>query len=147
MDKSKEIVLNIYRASNLFERLGRVMAVEVGLSSVQQWFILGALYRQGEMALKDFSRDLLVTKQNITGMVKRLKDGGYLTTSEDTADRRITRARITDKGRDAFERLVELSKASNSVTFGGFAGEELGTLAGLLERLVADMQAPREDKL
>lgn len=140
----REIVLNIYRSSNLLERLGRGMVNEVGLCSVQQWFILGVLYRQGELSLKELTNNLLVTKQNITGMVQRLKQGGYLSAWEDADDRRITRVGLTDLGRQAFEELYHTSSLSNTSTFASFSGEELSRLSESLEKLVEVLQLQTE---
>ncbi|QYR21596.1 MarR family transcriptional regulator [Paenibacillus sp. sptzw28] len=145
MDTRVAIILNIYRASNLLERVGRDLVSEVGLSSVQQWFILGELYRKGERSLKDFTYNLLVTKQNITGMIKRLKEGGYVTTREDADDRRITRVKLTDLGTQTVERLIEAGNASNESTFKPFTGEELGRFADMLERLVGNLHPCKEE--
>ncbi|CAH1199301.1 Transcriptional activatory protein BadR [Paenibacillus plantiphilus] len=145
----REIVLNVYRCSNLLERVGRGLVNEVGLCSVQQWFILGVLYRQGELSLKDLTNNLLVTKQNITGMVQRLKQGGYLSAWEDPADRRITRVGLTDLGRQVFEELFHSSSASNEDTFSSFSREEVEQLSELMAKLVnvLQLQSEREKEL
>ncbi|MBW7475425.1 MarR family transcriptional regulator [Paenibacillus oenotherae] len=142
----RDIVLNIYRASNLLERVGRGLVNDVGLCSVQQWFILGMLYRQGELSLKDLTNNLLVTKQNITGMVQRLKQSGHLTTWEDAGDRRVTRVGLTELGRQKFEELVHSSGLSNKQTFAQYTDEELEQLSAALEKLVVVLQQQSEGK-
>lgn len=140
----REIVLNVYRSSNLLDRVGRGLVNEVGLCSVQQWLILGVLYRQGELSLKDLTNNLLVTKQNITGMVQRLKQGGYLSAWEDAEDRRITRVGLTDLGRQVFEELFHSSRASNEDTFSSFSTEEVERLSELMAKLVDVLQLQSE---
>ncbi|WP_274654750.1 MarR family winged helix-turn-helix transcriptional regulator [Paenibacillus humicola] len=132
----KNIVLNIFRASNLLERMGRKMTAQVGLSSMQQWFILGALLREGDQSLKDLRRNTLVTKQNMTGMIERLKQGGHVVTVDDPNDRRITRVSLTGKGRETLARLHEISASSNLGLFEGFSDTQLTSLDGQIEQLV-----------
>lgn len=137
----KEIIMNTFRASQLLHNTGRKLVADQGLTSVQQWFILSTLFREGELALKDLTNNMLVSKQNMTGMVKRLKQGGYVTTFEDPEDRRITRVSITDQGIRVFENLLGDSVVSNERTFAGFTADELSVFANLIERLVGDLQA------
>ena len=135
----REIILQTYRASLLLDKVGRELAAEQGLTSKQQWFILGMLYHDGEQALRDLTRNMLVSKQNMTGMVQRLRQGGYVATSEDTMDKRITRVSITDRGRAAYEALVRSSRERNRDTFGSFEEQELLELQRLMNKLVGDL--------
>lgn len=143
MDKMDElrarIVLDLFRASNLLERVGRKLATEAGLSTVQQWLLLGTISVEGELSLKDLREHTLVTKQNITGMVERLKQGGYIHTYEDSADRRITRVKLTDKGDKVLDIIEPMTNVSNEKSFGGFNREELENLSAYLRRLVNDL--------
>ncbi|WP_314000840.1 MarR family winged helix-turn-helix transcriptional regulator [uncultured Paenibacillus sp.] len=143
MDKMDElragIVLDLFRASNLLERVGRKLAAEAGLSTVQQWLLLGTISVEGELSLKDLREHTQVTKQNITGMVERLKQGGYIHTYEDSADRRITRVKLTDKGEKVLDIIEPMTNVSNEKSFGGFNREELENLSAYLRRLVNDL--------
>lgn len=133
------IVLDLFRASNLLERVGRKLATEAGLSTVQQWLLLGTISVEGELSLKDLREHTQVTKQNITGMVERLKQGGYIHTYEDSADRRITRVKLTDKGEKVLDIIEPMTNVSNEKSFGGFNREELENLSAYLRRLVNDL--------
>ena len=143
MDKMDElragIVLDLFRASNLLERVGRKLAAEAGLSTVQQWLLLGTISVEGELSLKDLREHTQVTKQNITGMVERLKQGGYIHTYEDSADRRITRVKLTDKGEKVLDIIEPMTNVSNEKSFVGFNREELENLSAYLRRLVNDL--------
>jgi len=137
----KDIVLNIFRASNLLERVGRKMTAQVGLSSVQQWFILGALLKEGDQSIKELRQNTLVTKQNMTGMVERLKQSGHVATEEDSDDRRITRVSLTPKGRETLLQLRAISVASNVEMFESFAAPQLASLDAMISRLVGVLNA------
>ncbi|MBD8847267.1 MarR family winged helix-turn-helix transcriptional regulator [Priestia megaterium] len=132
-------VLNIFRASNLLSRIGGKLTVKVGLTSVQQWILLGAISKQEGLSLKELREDTLVTKQNISSMVDRLRQAGYVTTYEDLSDRRITRVKLTEQGKLILEALKPLTNASNDRTFEVFEPEELVLFASLIERLVTHL--------
>ncbi|MBU8589275.1 MarR family winged helix-turn-helix transcriptional regulator [Priestia megaterium] len=132
-------VLNIFRASNLLSRIGGKLTVKVGLTSVQQWILLGAISKQEGLSLKELREDTLVTKQNISSMVDRLRQAGYVTTYEDLSDRRITRVKLTEQGKLILEALKPLTNVSNDRTFEVFEPEELVLFASLIERLVTHL--------
>lgn len=138
-NERREVILQIYRASLMLDKVGRELVSEHGLTSKQQWFILGMLYYEGEQALRDLTRNMLVTKQNMTGMVQRLRQGGYVVTAEDAADKRITLVSITDKGREVYEALVNSSRERNRDTFASFDEGELQELLRLMNKLVGDL--------
>jgi DNA-binding MarR family transcriptional regulator len=139
---SQEIILDVFRAANLLGRIGGKIAVQAGLASVQQWIILGTIDAAGEVALKELSANTLVTKQNITGLVDRLRSGGYVSTRVDPDDKRSTLVRLTPKGEEVLAVVRPLAAASNRETFAGFAEGELRQLSELMSRLVDSLQRP-----
>jgi DNA-binding MarR family transcriptional regulator len=150
LDKKTDIlgslVLDIFRASNLLERVGRNIASGVGLSSTHQWFILGALAREGELPIKEIRNNTLVTKQNMTGMIERLEQGGYVTKYEDPADRRVTYVKITSKGIQALNDLHVASVRSNEETFRNMNSEELAELKTYFNRLIENLKKQTNEK-
>ncbi|MFB9277839.1 MarR family winged helix-turn-helix transcriptional regulator [Cohnella cellulosilytica] len=132
------IVVNLFRCSNLLERLGRKLAAEAGLTSVHQWFILSAL-ADGELSLKQLGLNAHVTKQNMTGMIERLKQGGLVATCEDPEDRRVTRVRLTDKGRQVLARLDSFDAFGQATTLKHLCTEDLSSLNRCLQRLIDHM--------
>ena len=70
--------MDIIHVANLLERLGGKYAQEANLSSVQQYMILATLDLEPNLSMGDLRKNTLVTKQAITGVVNRLKEGGFL---------------------------------------------------------------------
>jgi DNA-binding MarR family transcriptional regulator len=132
------IVVNIFRCSNLLERLGRKLASEVGLTSVHQWFILSAL-SNGDLSLKQLGKNTLVTKQNMTGMIERLKQGRFVSTYEAQDDRRITLVSLTDKGRSALQHLDRFGITNNEASFEHIKLDELSSFNRCLQQLIENM--------
>lgn len=58
------------------------------------------------LMLSDLSRLLMVTCGNITGMVDRLEQAGYLSRERSPEDRRVTIARLTPEGEALFRRIM-----------------------------------------
>ncbi|WP_158602188.1 MarR family winged helix-turn-helix transcriptional regulator [Cohnella endophytica] len=132
------IVVNLFRCSNLLERIGRKLVSEVGLSSVHQWFILSAL-ADGDLSLKQLGKNTLVTKQNMTGMIERLKQGNFVVTYEARDDRRITLVKLTDQGRAALAHLDRFGNLSNRSSFDRLRLEELASFNRCLLQLIENM--------
>lgn len=132
-------VLDIFRASNLLARIGGKLTAKVGLTSAQQWMLLSTISKHEGLSLKELREDTLVTKQNISSMVDRLRQAGYVTTYEDSTDRRITRVKLTEQGKNILIALKPLTSASNNRSFEIFEPEELVQFSAFLERLVTHL--------
>ena len=68
--------------------------------TVPQFGALEALYHLGPLSLGDLADKLLVTGGNVTFVMDRLEAQGLVTRYRSDSDRRVVRARLTDKGRD-----------------------------------------------
>ncbi len=135
MDGKVSIILNLLRLSALINRLGVKLVEGTGLSSVQQWQLLGIISRNEGITLSKLSEEILVTKQNMTGLIERMGKGGWVTTWSDPDDKRLTRVRITEKGTKTLEMMQPRTKESNDITFQAFHTEELEVMDEMLERL------------
>lgn len=90
-----------FRLFQLGNTLQRQAVKELGMSTVQ-WAVLGALSRnQAEegMSFADLSDYLLVSRQNLDGVLKRLERDGNVVRFTDESDRRARLIKMTPKGR------------------------------------------------
>src|SRR5690242_698589 len=92
------ITLDFLRISNLLNRYGAKMVSEVGLNSIQQWVILKTIIERGDISIGELKEEMLVTKQNMTGMINRLQQSNLVTLFQDSEDKRRTRVKITEEG-------------------------------------------------
>ncbi|MFC4808861.1 MarR family winged helix-turn-helix transcriptional regulator [Paenibacillus sp. GCM10023250] len=139
-DERLEIIDNVFRANVLLERIGHNLSSQAGLTSLHQWFILIALERVGDQSFKELGNNMLVTKQNMTGMVQRLKQNGFVTTYECPLDRRVTKVSITEEGKKALANVNEYSVVKVERLFEGFSAQELASFGGFLERMIGNMK-------
>lgn len=131
-----DIVMDIIRVSNMLERLGGKYVHEAELNSVQQYMILALLDSKPNLSMGDLHQNTLVTKQAITGVVDRLKKGGYLEVYKDSKDRRIIRLLLTEKGENAIQTTRPKRIPGNRDTFSILSDKEIFQLSGILSKLI-----------
>ncbi|MDR3466890.1 MAG: MarR family transcriptional regulator [Xanthobacteraceae bacterium] len=72
-------------------------------ATLPQFDVLAQLYRERDgLRLGELSRRTMVTSGNVTGLADRLEADGMIVREELDGDRRVTVAKLTRKGRDAF---------------------------------------------
>jgi DNA-binding MarR family transcriptional regulator len=85
-------------------------AVEAEGLTTQQWAVLGALSRdktQGGMSVGDLARYLMVSRQNLAGLISRMERDGHLAVVPDTRDRRSRIVTVTESGRYVWQALAQ----------------------------------------
>ena len=87
----------------------------------------------------NLARDLVVTKGNVTGVVKRLESDGLIERVIDTSDRRIQTVKLTDRGREAFDDHYSVYAKSVSGALGQLSAEELLQLTTIMAKIDADL--------
>jgi DNA-binding MarR family transcriptional regulator len=96
-----------FRLFQLGNTLQRQAVKELGISTVQ-WAVLGALSRaQAEegMSFAELSDYLVVSRQNLDGVLKRLERDDHVVRIADTTDRRARLIKLTPQGRRLWSTL------------------------------------------
>lgn len=70
--------------------------------------LLAQLDRVDGLKMSELSRRLMVTSGNVTGIADQLERDGWLTRESDSDDRRATRLRLTDSGRERFRAMARV---------------------------------------
>lgn len=84
-------------------------AVEAEGLTTQQWAVLGALSRdkaEGGMSIGDLAKYLMVSRQNLSGLIGRMERDGHLAIAPDGQDRRSRVVTMTDSGRHVWQELA-----------------------------------------
>jgi DNA-binding MarR family transcriptional regulator len=77
-------------------------------ATLPQFDLMAQLYRENDgLKLGELSKRTMVTNGNITGLVERLEEDGFLIRERPSDDRRVTVARLTAKGRNTFARMAQ----------------------------------------
>ena len=73
--------------------------------TTQQWAVLGALSRpeaEGGMSVGDLARYLMVSRQNLSGLISRMERDGRICSAPDGRDRRSRLVTLTESGREVW---------------------------------------------
>jgi DNA-binding MarR family transcriptional regulator len=82
-------------------------AVETEGLTTQQWAVLGALSRekaQAGMSIGDLARYLMVSRQNLSGLISRMERDGHVEIAPDGNDRRSRVVTMTASGRHVWHK-------------------------------------------
>jgi DNA-binding MarR family transcriptional regulator len=105
--------------------------------TVAQFDALAHLYVDDDISQQELAERLLVTKGNVTGIVKRLAARGLVRRKGDPADRRTKRLQITAKGRRLAEKALTRQAALVRDMMSHLTKTEQKTLSRLLGKVAA----------
>ena len=138
MPSDRDLVTGVIQLANLLtRRLGPVF--EKSKITPQQWLVVSALSEEdGPVTLVALARRLMVTKQNMTGMIARLEQLGLAERNDDPNDLRSSRVQLTRRGRT----LVDKVRPAYDQWLSNLGGDEvsdreLQSLSRTVERLIS----------
>ena len=141
MPAERDLVTGVLQLANLFiRRLGPVF--EKAKVTPQQWTVLAALAEEdGAVTLVTLARRLMVTKQNMTGMIARLEQLGLAERQEDPSDLRSSRVTLTRRGRTLVDK-VRPAYDKWLQSLGNEIGErDVQALTRTVEKLIAQLES------
>lgn len=106
---NNRLFFRFFQAANTLHTKGTQALSEFGVTT-QQWSVLGALSRPQAaegMSVGELSRYLLVSRQNLFGILNRLERQGYIERVTGEEDRRSRKVRLTPKGEKLWADLAE----------------------------------------
>ena len=98
---ANRLFFRLYQCANMLHKTG-TRAVEAEGLTTQQWAVLGAVSRPVAargMAVNELARYLMVSRQNLSGVIGRMERAGHLRCESDPEDRRSRLVQLTPAGR------------------------------------------------
>jgi DNA-binding MarR family transcriptional regulator len=124
----------LHAAGTLEARVEGQLA-EVGLS-LPKLAALHQLSQAGDsLPLGQLAERLACVKSNVTQLVDRLETDGLVVRAADPNDRRSRLAVITDSGKRAYERGIQIQHRAEREIFGALSKEESSALRELLDKI------------
>jgi len=105
MELANRLFFRLYQCANMLHKTGSRAVEEEGLTT-QQWAVLGALSRpkaEGGMSVGDLARYLMVSRQNLSGLLSRMERDGHVKIAPDGRDRRSRLVTMTKSGRHVWQ--------------------------------------------
>ena len=109
MELANRLLFRLYQCANMLHKTGSRAVEEEGLTT-QQWAVLGALSRekaQGGMSIGDLARYLMVSRQNLSGLIGRMERDGHVAVAPSGQDRRSRVVTMTESGRHVWQVLAQ----------------------------------------
>ena len=106
---NNRLFFRLFQVANTLHTKGTQAIEEFGVTT-QQWSVLGALSRpQAEegMSINDLSRLLLVSRQNLTGVLSRLERDGLIERATNEEDRRSRKVKLSKRGQALLLKLQD----------------------------------------
>jgi DNA-binding MarR family transcriptional regulator len=143
MELANRVFFRLYQCANMLHKTGTRAVESEGLTT-QQWAVLGALSRpqsEGGMSVGDLARYLMVSRQNLSGLVSRMERDGHVASAPDGRDRRSRLVTMTESGRHVWqvEALPKIYAYYGEVLAGFSVNDVTHTLHYLL-KLLENMQ-------
>lgn len=107
MSIDEKVMMAIVRVAERFKKEASALFKHHGLT-FPQYNVLRVLdaSRNGQNAMRDVNRIMLVSGANMTGIAKRLEKAGFIMRKSDPDDDRVKRLQITLKGRQVLQDIA-----------------------------------------
>lgn len=109
LELANRLFFRLYQCANMLHKTGSRAVEDEGLTT-QQWAVLGALSREqasGGMSIGELARYLMVSRQNLSGLIGRMERDGHVAVGADDRDRRSRIVTMTDSGRHVWQVLAQ----------------------------------------
>lgn len=121
--------LNRVFGSEIVERLGTQV-------TGTQMYMLHYILDSRKCRLTELAEKLDVKPSAVTVMIDRLQKAGYVTRSNDTADRRVIFVELTEDGRDILKKAQQIREDIVGSYLSHFGTEEARIATEVLEKIV-----------
>jgi len=102
---ANRMFFRLYQCANMLHKTGTKAVEEYGLTT-QQWAVLGALSRpeaEKGISVGDLARYLMVSRQNLSGVLNRMELAGHLRSAPDGNDKRSRLITRTESGQRVWD--------------------------------------------
>ena len=134
--ESLRLWLRLLTCTHLVETQVRKALAKEFKTTLPRFDLMAQLERAPQgLQMGDLSRRMLVTGGNVTGIVDQLERSGLLVRTEDPADRRAYRVKLTKEGRRLFGQMAAEHETWIVKLFSGIPKREQRALTESLSRL------------
>ena len=143
--RSLRLWLKLLSCTMIVEKRIRARLDSEFATTLPRFDVLAALERHPEgLTMGQLSRFMMVSNGNVTAVVNRLLEDGWVLRIPDKADRRVATVRLTRKGRQAFVKMAKTHEQWVDRMFGGLSDERIDELMNMLGELRASIEADRQ---
>ncbi len=136
-EPTQEAVLNIVLTGTLLSKEGDRLFRPIGLTDAQFNVLMLLKYQSdnGEMNQTAIGSMLFVNRSNVTGLIDRMEQAGWVKRASQADDRRVNLVRITEAGRSILEQAESAYFQRLAEVMGDLSNKEQRQLCSMLERI------------
>lgn len=138
---NNRLFFRLFQASNTLHTKGTQALESIGVTT-GKWSVLGALSRpqaESGMSIGELSKFLLVSRQNLAGVLSRLERDGLIKRVTSEEDRRSRKVRITRKGEELWLAMAEPIRRFYDGALKGFSFDDKLEFIHYITRLQRNM--------
>ena len=143
IDKLSNILFfRLYQTANMLNKVG-TRALDEEQVTTQQWSVLGALSRDSVsngMTVSQLCEYLMVSRQNLTGLLGRLEERDLIYRMADPSDQRSRRIRLTENGSALWSRITPLISSFYEEALGKLSYDDRVSCVHYLNKLLETMK-------
>jgi DNA-binding MarR family transcriptional regulator len=138
-EPERDLIAGVIQLANLLTRRLAPVFAKARITP-QQWAILSVLSRaDAPMSLASVARTMMVSKQNMTGMMTRLEQLGFAERADDPKDLRSSRVVLTRRGRATIEKLRPAYEQWREALGGELSERDLATATKTIQSLIENL--------
>lgn len=141
------LFFRLYQTANLMNKTG-TRALERHGVTTQQWAVLGALAdprSAGGISVGELAGLLMVSRQNLTGVLSRLEARGLIERTVDDEDRRARFILMSDAGKQVWASMQPQIEEFYRLTLGSFSTTDIIAMMHYLEGLRTNFISLQEE--
>lgn len=143
LELANRLFFRLYQCANMLHKTGSRAVGAEGLTT-QQWAVLGALSRgeaKAGMGIGELARYLMVSRQNLSGVIGRMERDGHVAVLPGGQDRRARLVTMTASGRHAWRVLAQPKiRAYYEQVLGDFSVNDMAHMLHYLLRMLENME-------
>jgi MarR family transcriptional regulator, organic hydroperoxide resistance regulator len=142
-DLQNRLAFRLYQCANQLNKTG-TRWLERHDVTTQQWAVLGALVRErwvNGIAVRDLAKLLMVSRQNLTGVLSRLESRGWIERVVDANDNRSRLIRLTQVGWERWSAMQDDIAAFYTESMGNLSNSDMIHTLHYLDLLRANFRA------
>ena len=139
----RDLIAGILQLANLLTRRLAPLFERAHVTP-QQWVVLLALADSASpLTLAGLARRLMVSKQNMTGMMARLEQLGFAERRGDPADLRASRVQLSRRGRALVEKVRPAYERWRDALGSQLPERDITDVTRTVDRLIDELQQER----
>ncbi|MCE5043577.1 MarR family winged helix-turn-helix transcriptional regulator [Staphylococcus chromogenes] len=134
VDTSLKVFIGLRRTNDMLDKLIHKDIKSYGLN-VTEFAVLEVLYNRGEHTIQRIKERILIASSSTTYVVTNLEKKGYIQRRQDTKDKRVSYASLTDKGRAFMDEIFPNHANAIASVFSDLSEDDLQSLQKVLKRI------------